>query len=308
MRAAEEKALADGTIFKALSGFYYLKTADGVLRCRARGRFRHSGETPLVGDRVSFIRTSETEGVVEEIFERKNSFTRPPIANIDVMVILASGVIPVTEPFLVDRMSAIAEHAGCEAVICVNKCDLSAADELFGIYSRAGFRTIRTSAVTGEGIEELRGALTGKVSVFTGNSGVGKSSLLNALEPDFSIAVGEVSEKLGRGRHTTRHVELYETSFGAIIADTPGFSSFDLEKMELTDPQDLQFAFHEFAPFIGECRFVGCSHVKEKGCAVLEAVREGAIEPSRHRSYVRLYEQLNSVSEWERPNEQKKRN
>lgn len=291
--------MAEGRILKALSGFYYVDLGEKLLRCRARGRFRYDKTTPLVGDRVS-VTVSGDEGVVDGILERKNAFTRPPVANIDQMAIIAANVIPVTEPFLIDRMAAIAEHAGAEALIVLNKCDLDRADELFEIYSSSGFRVFRVSAVTGEGIGELAEALAGKLSVFTGNSGVGKSSVLNALDRSAAIPVGEVSQKLGRGRHTTRHVEIYRTAFGAMIADTPGFSSFDLERMELTDPEDLQYAFHEFAPYLGSCRFTGCAHVKEAGCAVLEAVREGKIRPSRHQSYARLYEQLKSVNEWER--------
>lgn len=291
--------MADGRILKALSGFYYVDLGDKTVRCRARGRFRYDKMPPLVGDMVS-VTINGDEGVVDAIFERKNAFTRPPVANIDQMVIIAANVIPVTEPFLIDRMTAIAEHAGAEVIICLNKCDLDRADGLFDIYSSSGFRTVRVSAVTGEGIGELADALTGKLSVFTGNSGVGKSSVLNAIDGGAAIPVGEVSRKLGRGRHTTRHVEIYRTVSNAMIADTPGFSAFDLDKMELTHPEDLQYAFHEFKPFIGSCRFTGCAHVKETGCAVLEAVRAGKIQPSRHRSYVRLYQQLKSVNEWER--------
>ena len=290
----------NGVIYKALSGFYYVKNGEETARCRARGRFRYDKTTPLVGDRVEITLTGNGEGVVDTILPRKNFFTRPPIANIDQMVMIVSNAIPVTEPFLIDRMAAIAEHARAEVIICVNKCDLDPAEELFGIYTRAGFKTIRTSAETGEGIRELEAALCGKISVFTGNSGVGKSSILNVMDPAFGLSVGEVSEKLGRGRHTTRHVELFETGRGAIIADTPGFSAFDVEHMELTDPSELPYCFHDFAPFLDQCRFVGCAHVKEKGCAVLEAVRRGEIESSRHKSYVRLYEQLKSVKEWER--------
>ncbi len=292
--------MADGRIIKALSGFYYVDTGSELVRCRARGRMRYDRTSPVVGDNVTFTYASPEEGVVDAIHPRKNSFTRPPVANIDQMVIIAANVIPVTEPFLIDRMSAIAESAGAEVIVCLNKCDLDGADELYDIYSRSGFRAVRTSAVTGQGIEELRGLLSGRVSVFTGNSGVGKSSVLNALDPGFGIPVGDVSVKLGRGKHTTRHVEMFRTSDGALIADTPGFSSFDVERMELLTPEDLQYAFHEFAPFIGQCQFVGCSHVREKGCAVLKAVEDGLIAPSRHKSYVRLYEQLKSVNEWER--------
>lgn len=292
--------MVDGTVIKALSGFYYVETAEGVLRCRARGRMRYDRQSPLVGDRVAVTPTAGGEGALDAILPRRNEFLRPPVANIDLMVILAANVIPVTEPYLIDRMTVIASHAGARALVVLNKCDLDRADGLYGTYSRAGLDVLRVSAVTNEGIEDLKARLAGKFSVFTGNSGVGKSSVLNAIDPGFSIPTGEVSLKLGRGRHTTRHVEIFRTRDGALIADTPGFSAFDVERMELTDPKDLQYAFPDFAPYIDSCRFIGCSHVKESGCAVLEAVREGKIEPTRHKSYVRLYEQLKSVNEWER--------
>ena len=291
--------MAEGTIFKALSGFYYVKSAGKTYQCRARGRFRHTNVTPLVGDRVEFTAAGDA-GTVVEILPRKNVFQRPPVANMDLMVLMAANVIPVTEPFLIDRMSVIARHKGIDVVICINKCDLDPGDELYSIYTSAGFTVIRTSAVTGEGIDELSAVLRGRVSVFSGNSGVGKSCVLNALDPSFSIETGEVSRKLGRGRHTTRHVELFETRGGAVIADTPGFSAFDVEKMDLDCAGDLEHAFPEFEKFIPGCRFTGCSHTKESGCAVLEAVREGLVQPSRHRSYVRLYEQLKSVKSWEK--------
>lgn len=294
------RLVADGTVMKALSGFYYVETDSGILRCRARGRMRYDKVTPLVGDRVTVTPTGGGEGALDAILPRKNQFFRPPAANIDLMVILAANVIPVTDPFLIDCMTAIAAHAGAGSLVVLNKCDLDRADGLFGIYSRAGVDVLRVSALTGEGTEELKARLRGRFSVFTGNSGVGKSSVLNAIAPDLSIPTGEVSQKLGRGRHTTRHVEIFRTPDGALIADTPGFSAFDMEKMELTDAGKLQYAFPEFAPYLDSCRFAGCSHVKESGCAVLEALREGKLEPTRHRSYVRLYEQLKSVNEWER--------
>ncbi len=292
--------VADGRIVKALSGFYYVEAGNELFRCRARGKFRHTGESPLVGDAVRFTGTGGGEGVVDEILPRRNAFARPPVANIDQMVIVASRAVPVTDPFLIDRMTAIAVSAGAEALICVNKADVEPAGALRDVYALSGFKTVLTSAVTGEGMGELSEALKGKFSVFTGNSGVGKSSILNALSPDLAIPTGEVSQKFGRGRHTTRHVEIFRTSGGAMIADTPGFAAFDLESMELSDPEKLQYAFPEFAPYIGSCRFSGCSHTKERGCAVLEAVREGKIAPSRHKSYARLYEQLRSVNGWER--------
>ena len=286
---------------KALSGFYYVDGGDGALTaCRGRGKFRHQKLIPLVGDRVRFTPLGEGAGILDEILPRKNQFQRPAVANIDQLVVIASGAVPVTDPFLIDRVVSIAEGRDCEPVICINKCDLDAAEELYQTYRKAGFLTLRVSAETGEGIPELAAAITGKVSAFTGNSGVGKSSILNALEPEFRLQVGEVSDKLGRGRHTTRHVELFRLSSGAIVADTPGFSSFDTEGMELRRPEELQYTFREFAPYLDQCRFTGCAHVKEKGCAVLAAVKAGEIAPSRHASYVRLYEQAKEVPEWER--------
>ena len=290
-----------GMIRKALSGFYYVDDGSGELvSCRARGKFRHKKITPLVGDRVKFTRLSDGSGALDEILPRKNQFQRPAVANIDQLVIIVSGAIPVTEPFLIDRVAAIAdskEH--CDCLICINKCDLEPGDELYKIYTAAGFPTIRVSATTGEGINTLRAAISEKVSAFTGNSGVGKSSILNALSPSFHLQVGEVSEKLGRGRHTTRHVELYRLETDAVVADTPGFSSFDTERMELLRKEELELAFREFRPYLGACQFVGCSHVKEKGCAILAALREGKIMPSRHASYIRLWEQVKDLREWE---------
>lgn len=290
-----------GIIMKALSGFYYVDPGDGtMIACRARGKFRHQRITPLVGDRVEFTRLEDDSGMVDEILPRRNEFLRPAVANIDQLVIIASGAIPVTDPFLIDRMTSLAESKGCDSIICINKCDLERADELFDIYTAAGFSTVRVSAETGEGIETLASLISEKVSAFTGNSGVGKSSILNTLEPGFSLAVGQVSERLGRGRHTTRHVELYRLKSGAVVADTPGFSSFDTDQTEIRAKESLAETFREFRPYLDQCRFVGCAHVKEKGCAVREALKQGKIPPSRHASYVRLYEQAKAHKEWEK--------
>ena len=292
--------MSRGRIEKALSGFYYVNTGAETLQCRARGKFRREGMSPLVGDWVQVRDLGGGEGFVEAVEPRRNVFSRPAAANIDQLVILASAAIPVTEPYLIDRISAIAALKGCQVLLCLNKCDLNTADELYDIYSHSALPVLRISAETGEGLEELSGAIAGKVSTFTGNSGVGKSSILNALEPGFRLQVGEVSDKLGRGRHTTRHVELFRLRSGAIVADTPGFSSFDTEEIELRRPEELQYTFREFAPYLEQCRFTGCSHVKEKGCAVLAAVKAGEIAPSRHASYVRLYQQAKEMPEWER--------
>lgn len=292
--------MSSGIIMKALSGFYYVDPGDGsLITCRARGKFRYQKVTPLVGDRVELTLLEGGTGMLDEILPRKNEFLRPAVANVDQLVMIVSQATPVTDPYLIDRMTSLAESKGCESVICINKCDLDRGDELYDIYSSVGFPTVRVSAQTGEGIAELASLIAGKVSAFTGNSGVGKSSILNALEPGFSLSVGQVSEKLGRGRHTTRHVELFRLKNGAVVADTPGFSSFDTDQTEVRMKESLAETFQEFRPYLDDCRFVGCAHIKEKGCAVREALKQGRIPASRHASYVRLYEQAKSHKEWE---------
>ena len=291
----------EGIIYKAMSGFYYVEADGETVECRARGRFRLDKITPLVGDRIKFNDSTEGKGVLTEILPRRNAFVRPAVANIEVMVIVAAAVIPVTDPFLIDRVTAMAASNNCDVVICINKCDADRGDKLFDIYEKSGFKVIRTSAKTGEGIEELSSCISGKICAFTGNTGVGKSSILNAMHPGLVIKTGDVSEKLGRGRHTTRHVELFKLSNGAVIADTPGFSSFDIDQIDFVMKENLQYAFTEFEPYIEQCRFTNCSHIKERGCAVLEALSEGKIQKTRHTSYVKLYEQAKNVKEWESP-------
>ena len=292
--------MSKGRIEKALSGFYYVNTGHEVLQCRARGKFRREGMSPLVGDWVEVRELGNGEGFVEAVEERKNVFSRPSAANIDQLVIIASGAIPVTDPYLIDRISAIAALKGCQVLVVLNKCDLDRAEELFAIYQASAIPVLRVSAETGEGLDDLRTAIAGKLNAFTGNSGVGKSSILNALDPAFSLPVGEVSKALGRGRHTTRHVEMFSLGGGTYVIDTPGFSSFDTEELNLELKHRLAETFPEFAPYVDDCRFVGCRHLKEKGCAVLQAVKEGKIPRSRHASYVRLAEELKDVNEWDK--------
>ena len=294
-----ETMYPQGTIICALSGFYDVDTGETVVRCRARGKFRKEKIVPLVGDRVTF-QNSGSEGYLREILPRKNSFVRPAVANVDALVMMAAQVNPVTEPFLIDRVGAIAAVQGVELILVLNKCDLDPAESLYDIYRDTGMTVLRVSAKTGQGVEDLRKILSGKLAAFTGNSGVGKSSLLNALYPEARMATGEVSEKLGRGRHTTRHVELFTLPDGTRIMDTPGFSAFDTDQMELGTPEQLALAFPEFEPYLGRCRFDDCAHIKEKGCAVLEALEEGKIQPSRHASYVRLYEKVKEIKPWEK--------
>ncbi len=291
--------MPEGIIMKALSGFYYVDDGSSVVTCRGRGKLRHEKVTPLVGDRVRFTPTENGAGALDEILPRRNEFYRPAVANIDQLIIIASQANPVTDPFLIDRVAAIAASRQCQCVICINKWDLVPGEDLAQIYERAGFPTIRMSAETGEGIEALRQLISGKISAFTGNSGVGKSSILNALDPDFALATADVSEKLGRGRHTTRHVELLRLG-DALVADTPGFSSFDVDQMELMRKEKLQLCFPEFMPYLDQCQFQDCAHVKEKGCIIRQALQDGNIQPTRYQSYLRLYEQAKAIPDWQR--------
>ena len=287
-----------GRIIRSLSGFYDVQTKDGIVTCRGRGSLRWTGDSPLTGDVVE-ISVEKGKGMVERILPRKNRFIRPAVANIDALVVFAANVNPVTEPFLIDRVAAIAGDQEVPVYICVNKCDLDPAVDLIRIYQNAGFPVIRASAETGEGVEQLRFLLQGKLTAFTGNTGVGKSSMLNALCPSLELATGEVSEKLGRGRHTTRHVELYCLDADTYVADTPGFSSFDTEQMDVLLKENLQYTFPDFGSYLGQCQFHDCSHRLEPGCAVRQAVEEGKLEKTRYDSYLRLYEKAEQVKLWE---------
>ena len=287
-----------GKIIKALSGFYYVKTEDQTVECRARGKLRREDASPLVGDTVSFS-VQNGKGMVEAVLPRRNCFVRPAVSNLDALVIFASESIPVTEPFLIDRVAAIAGSQNVPVILCVNKSDLHSGQSLAGIYRRAGFDVVITSAETGQGIDTLHDLISGKTVAFTGNSGVGKSSVLNCLCPRLGLKTADVSEKLGRGRHTTRHVELYPIDERTYVMDTPGFSSFDAEKMALVDKEHLQYAFPDFAPYLGKCQFRDCAHLKEPGCAVLAALEEGRVEKNRYESYARLYEQARQIKVWE---------
>ena len=284
---------------RSLSGFYDVQTESGLITCRGRGSLRRGNEIPLTGDLVE-ITVEKGRGMVERILPRKNRFVRPAVANVDALVVFAANVNPVTEPFLIDRVAAIAGDQEVDTYICVNKCDLDPAVDLVRIYRNAGFPVIQASAETGEGVEQLRALIDGKLTAFTGNTGVGKSSMLNRLSPELSLATGEVSEKLGRGRHTTRHVELYRLDDDTYVADTPGFASFDTDQMDVLLKENLQYAFPDFANYLGQCQFHDCSHRKEPGCAVRAAVEKGTIEATRYDSYLRLYEKSSQIKLWER--------
>ena len=287
-----------GRILRSLSGFYEVQTPGGCITCRGRGHLRKGTQIPLTGDLVE-ISLEQGKGMIERILPRKNCFVRPAVANVDALVVFAANANPVTEPFLIDRVAAIAGDQEVPVYICVNKCDLDPAADLLRIYRNAGFPVIRASAETGEGVEALRELLSGKLTAFTGNTGVGKSSMLNRLCPSLGLATGEVSEKLGRGRHTTRHVELYRLAEDTYVADTPGFSSFDTEQMDVLLKENLQYAFPDFGPWLGQCQFHDCSHRAEPGCAVRCAAEAGKIEKTRYDSYLRLYEKSSQIKLWE---------
>lgn len=288
----------DGRIVKSLSGFYDVQTPEGVITCRGRGSLRRTGESPLTGDMVE-ISVEKGKGMVERILPRRNRFIRPAVANVDALVVFAANVNPVTEPFLIDRVAAIAGDQEVPVYLCINKCDLDPAVDLARIYENAGIPVIRASAETGEGVQALRDLIDGKLTAFTGNTGVGKSSMLNALCPELNLATGEVSEKLGRGRHTTRHVELFCLGDNTFVADTPGFSSFDTEQMDVLLKENLQYAFPDFAPYLGQCQFHNCTHRTEPGCAVRQAMDLGTVEKTRYDSYLRLYEKSSQIKPWE---------
>ncbi len=276
----------DGVILKGVGGFYTVRTERGPVQCRARGKFRLQKITPLPGDHVDVDVLADGSGWLREIHARKNVFTRPPVCNLDALVLVISQAIPRSDAYLVDRMTVTAARQNIEAILCVNKTDLDAAEELIKTYTLAGFRVLPVSAETGEGVPQLANAIAGAVVAFTGNSGVGKSALLNRLDNTESHLTGEVSVRLGRGRHTTRHVELFQLPQGTLVADTPGFSALDAAH-ELPRAE-LAACFIDFLPYLGHCRFTGCLHEGVLGCAVAEAVDLGHIARSRYDSYKKL--------------------
>ena len=290
-----------GLIVKALGGFYYVKTTQALFECRARGKFRKIEQTPLVGDEVEISPTEEGKGYVTRILPRRNFLVRPPLANIDRLILVTSIDEPAPNTLVLDKLIAIAEHKEIDPAVVITKADLQKDQAVVfaDIYRGCGFDVFVVSNETGEGVDQVRAYLQGKLSAFCGNSGVGKSSLLNRIDERLQLETAHISQKLGRGRHTTRHVELYELPKGGYIADTPGFSSVDLERCEVILKDQLQYCFREFEEYIPQCKFTGCSHTCEKGCAVIRAVKEGKIPISRHENYRALYEDAKNIKEWE---------
>jgi len=284
--------MPEGKIIKALSGFYYVLDGENIIQCRGRGLFRKQNITPLVGDYVEYEAENDREGYVLSVGERKNDLIRPPVANIDQAVLVFSVMEPAFSTMLLDRFLVLIESKNVEPVICLTKMDLAedrkGLDEYVEDYRKIGYSVVETSSETLDGLHLLEGHLTGKTSVFAGQSGVGKSSLLNAIRPDLALKTDEISSSLGRGKHTTRHVELIPAA-GGLVADTPGFSSLDFDGIEL---DELSACFPEMADRSSGCKFRGCLHLNEPKCAVKQAVEKGEIPRYRYEHYLQFIEEI----------------
>ena len=289
----------NGIIIKITGGFYYVEANSCIYECKARGIFRKRGNSPLVGDRVEIsVPDDDSYCSIDSIDKRKNSLVRPALANLDTLVIVSSVVEPTVNTYIIDKMICAAVDKGIEPIVVFSKTDLKSCDEYLEIYRKSGIKAIEYSSVTNKGLDEIKDLLNGKISAFSGNTGVGKSTLLNALFPQLKLKTGEISDKLGRGKHTTRTVELFKC-FGGYVADTPGFSTVDLDRYEIIKKDELQHCFPEFEDYIGECKFTSCAHICEKGCAVIEAVKNGLISKSRHENYVRMYNEVKDLKDWQ---------
>ena len=298
-----------GRIIEGLGGLYTVRCDDAgeinLIQCRAKGIFRHEGISPLVGDIVEIdVSAGEENAVISEIFERENSLIRPPMANLDCVFVSLAAAKPMPMLDTVDKLVAILEHNDIEPVIVIGKCELDRerSQEIVEIYEKAGYRAFALSCETGEGVPEIHEFISSRrgVMAMAGASGVGKSTLLNKLFPTLKLSTGGVSRKTERGRHTTRAVTLYEVGEGAFFADTPGFSMIDFERFNFFDLEDLPLAFKEINERIGECKYTKCTHLREEGCAIVEAVKRGEISKSRHESYVSLYEILKNKHKWDK--------
>lgn len=289
----------EGLIIKGIGGFYYIEAANGIYECKARGIFRKEKISPIVGDRVKITVRENGENTVDEILPRKNSLLRPPLANIDQLIIIVSTCEPNPSTLVIDKLTVLAEYKDIEPIIVFTKSDLKNADELLKNYKKTGYKAFSVCSKTGEGVDQLKPLFKDKISALTGNSGVGKSTLLNCIDSSLSLETGSISDKLGRGRHTTRQVELFKI-LGGYIADTPGFSALDIQNDEFISKDNLPFCFKEFNDYLGQCKFSTCSHTTDKGCKILDAVADGDIVKSRHESYIAMYDEVKNVKEWEK--------
>ncbi|MCQ2463286.1 MAG: ribosome small subunit-dependent GTPase A [Clostridia bacterium] len=287
----------NGIILKGIGGFYYVEAADAVYECKAKGVFRKEGIKPVAGDRVTVSVSDDMTGTLDDILERKNYLERPPVANIDILAVVSSAAKPLPNLIINDKMIAMAEKRSIEPVVIFTKTDLADVSEMAASYIKAGFRTFLFSPEGGDE-DGLKKLISGKVTAFCGNSGVGKSTLINRLCPGVSLQTGEISDKLGRGRHTTRQAELIPFENGYII-DTAGFSTVNMLQGEAFLAEDLPYYFREFVPYLTKCRFSTCTHVADNGCAVCEAVKNGEISRLRHESYAELYKEIKDLKKWQ---------
>ena len=288
----------DGVIIKGIGGFYYVETTNGVFECKAKGRFRKDKIIPLTGDRVSITVREDKENTIDEIFERKNKLIRPPVANIDKLIIVVSAINPVPNYLVIDKMTVLAEKNNIEPIIVITKTDLADCEELYKTYLSSRYKVYLYSDVNDSSmLNAIKGELKGNLTAFTGNSGVGKSTLINALSGTLDLETGEISSKLGRGRHTTRQAEIFHIADGSVI-DTAGFSSIDFSNDNVIFSDELEYLFREFTEYIGECKFTGCAHIGEKGCKICELVNDGVISQNRYNSYVSFYNEQKNLKKW----------
>lgn len=270
-----------------------METPDGIYECKARGIFRYEGTSLYTGDNVEI-----TDGVISEVLDRKNCIIRPPLANLDQLIFIVSTCSPAPNYLILDKFIAIAEYKGITPVVVITKTDLGDGSEISRIYRNIGIDVFEVDYNNPETIDRIKELFKGKTSALTGNSGAGKSTLLNAVDPALNIPTAEISKKLGRGKHTTRHAQLYKLSDGGYIADTPGFSTFDTNRYDIIRKEELADCFREFRKYT-DCRFRDCSHTCEKGCKVIEALDKGEISASRHESYRTMYDEAKQLKEWE---------